>query len=385
MTAGTEKASPSIANPASPPRAVPHLRTARLEDYPQIQQLESSHGLLTLSPQDWQSILLENPLRRRLGKDWPIGWVLEDSQGRIVGSLASVASLYTFRGRELVAATGRAWVVASEYRGMALWLMDEYFNQNADLFINTTVNSMAVDPFIAFGSARVPLGDWEKAAYWVTGYRGFARAALRIKRIPFPGVLSFPAAAGLWAKDAFNIKSLPTRARSLEIDQARSFDERFDAFWNELVRQNPQRLLGVRDSKTLSWHFAGPMRAGHLWILTASRGGLMRAYAIFKRQDHPSSGLIRMRLVDYQCLDAEDWLPTFLTVALQRARTENIFTLEHVGCDLPKMRAFDTVAPYRRKLPSWPYYYKAADAAIETELLNPKVWDPSTFDGDASL
>ena len=141
---------------------LPNLRPARFDDYPQIQKLESLFGLLSLSDQDWRAIWLDNPLRARLGESWPIGWVLEEASGLIVGSLANIPSRYCYRGHELIAATGRGWVVMPEYRGVALWLMDEYFNQpGADLFINTTVNSMAVDPFSAFGSVRVPLGDWE--------------------------------------------------------------------------------------------------------------------------------------------------------------------------------------------------------------------------------
>ena len=53
-----------IQNPAptSPPRALPWLRPARFEDYPQIQQLESAHGLLSLPAQDWHDLCLGNPL-----------------------------------------------------------------------------------------------------------------------------------------------------------------------------------------------------------------------------------------------------------------------------------------------------------------------------------
>ncbi len=387
MTTGAESASPaSQATTARLQPAVPNLRVARFDDYPQIQRLESSHGLLTLSPRDWQSVWADNPLRDRLGEDWPIGWVLEDAQCRIVGSLANIPSLFTLNGQELVAATGRAWVVSAEYRGMALWLMDEYFNQNAvDLFINTTVNSLAVDPFTAFGSTRVPLGDWETAAYWITAYRGFARAALRIKNIPLPGVLAIPAAGLLRAKDSFSAKPFPRGGSSSDVAEAGSFGARFDQFWRTLLTQNPHKLLAVRDARTLAWHFGGPLRQGHVWILTASRSGLMRAYAILKRQDHPASGLTRMRLVDYQNLDSEDHLPVLLNVALQRARAQGIHTVEHVGCDLPKMRSFDAFAPYRRKLPSWPYYFKAADATIDAALRDRQAWDPSTFDGDASL
>ena len=378
---------PTSAPVKSPQRPLPQLRATRLDDYPQIQRLESSHELLTLPAGDWARMWLDNPLRSRLGKDWPFGWVLEDSAGHIVGSLANITSLYRFAGREVVAVTGRGWVVSAEYRGAALLLMDEYFNQGrADLFINTTVNSMAVDPFSAFGSARVPLGDWETAAYWVTGYTGFARTALRIKHVPLPSLLALPAAAVLKVKDVVTAQQFGDANTSAAVEQAANFDARFDAFWHELAEQNNNRLLGVRDRQTLAWHFAGPLRAGQAWIFTASRDQKMRAYAVFKRQDHPPSGLVRMRLVDYQSIDARvDLLPSLINAALRKCVAEEIHTLEHVGCGLPKMQAFDRVAPYRRTLPAWPFYYHAADPTLNEALRNPKVWDPSTFDGDASL
>ncbi len=49
------------------------------------------------------------------------------------------------------------------------------------------------------------------------------------------------------------------------------------------------------------------------------------------------------------------------------------------------MESFDHFAPHRRKLPSWPFYYHAADPTLAAELCRPEVWDPSTFDGDASI
>lgn len=383
MTLGASTPAP----PKSPQVPLPQLRPTRLDDYPQIQRLESSHGLLTLPAENWARMWLDNPLRSRLGDDWPFGWVLEDTAGVIVGSLANIPSLYRFQDRELVSVTGRGWVVREDYRGAALLLMDEYFNQDrADLFINTTVNSMAVDPFSAFGSARVPLGDWETAAYWVTGYPGFARTALRIKNVPMPGVFAIPAAAVLKLKDAITSRPIANGTPSATIEQASHFDARFDAFWKELSSQNRGRLVGVRDCPTLTWHFAGPLRAGQAWIMTASNNGMMRAYAVLKRQDHPPSGLTRMRLVDYQTVDAEnDLLPGIVAAALKRCAAEGIHTLEHVGCGLPKTHAIDGVAPYRRKLPAWPFYYHAADSDLNAALRNPLVWDPSTYDGDASL
>src|SRR5262249_41935326 len=111
-------------------------------------------------------------------------------------------------------------------------------------------------------------------------------------------------------------------------------------------------------------------------------------YCILKRTDQPQGmqGLTRMRLVDFQTLEpGANLLPGLLRAALRRCAAEGIHVLEHLGCDLPKMRSFDRFAPYRRKLPAWKYYYKAANPALDDELRKPEVWDPSTFDGDASL
>jgi hypothetical protein len=365
--------------------AAPELRLASLDDYDRIAQLEAANQLGSMPRDDWRNLWLNNPLWPRLGKQWPVGWLLEDAGGRLVGSIVNIPTRYTFRGRELICANGRGWVVAPEFRGFALWVMSEYFNQpGADLFINTTVAPIA-EPKIGALSDRVPLGDFETIAYWVTGYRGFAKKALQKLRVPAAGLFAFPAAAALWLQDALRARPLPAAPPWIVIDSADVFDGRFDAFWNELAGQNPDKLLGVRDSRSLAWHFAGQQRAGRLWILTAARGGLLRAYAIFKRQDR-GDGVRRMQLVDYQTLEPdEDLLPGLLHAALRRCASENLYVLEQVGCGLPKLASFDGYAPYRRKLPCWPFYYRAADPAIQALLANPEAWDPSTFDGDASF
>ena len=78
-------------------------------------------------------------------------------------------------------------------------------------------------------------------------------------------------------------------------------------------------------------------------------------------------------------------LPGLIKAALRHGAAEGIDVLEHIGCGLPKMAAVDRYAPYRRKLPSWQYFYRATDAAIASQLQRPEAWDPSMFDGDASF
>jgi hypothetical protein len=329
----------------------------------------------------WQG----NPLWPQLGKRWPIGWVVETAAGEIVGSLGNIPVLYQFRGEHLIAVTGRGWVVAPEYRGRyPLRLLDERFNQpGVDVFIDTTVGPMARacgDRFLS----RVPAGDWETIAYCVTGYRAFATRAFQKLNVPLARVLGPLAGAALRLKDVTFGEKFPKARSSFVIEATDRFDSRFDAFWGELLRQNSDTLLAARDSTTLSWHFSRPMRRERLWILTASRNGQLRAYCIFIRQNQAGE-LRRMRLVDYQTIDRDvDLLPDLLRVALRHCVAENICVLDKPGVGLAKMRAFDDFAPYRRKQ-SWPLFYRANDPALAVELRQPKVWDPSEYDGDASL
>src|SRR5205085_801276 len=102
-----------------------------------------------------------------------------------------------------------------------------------DLFLSTTVGTRAVETLGAMAS-RIPLGDWQAAAYWVTGYRGFTRRALAKLGVPLAGALALPAAAVLWLKDAGLARALPACPAGFAVAQAGGFDSRFDDFWQEL-------------------------------------------------------------------------------------------------------------------------------------------------------
>jgi len=365
--------------------APPRFRIASLDDYDRIAQLEASQGLGTMPAADWRNLWANNPLWPRLREKWPVGWLFEDAAGRLVGSLVNIPTLYTFRGRELICANGRGWVSTPEYRSYALQLMSEYFDQpGAELFMNNTV-ALNAAPVLSALSQRVPLGDFQTSAFWVTGYRGFAKKVLQKMFGPAAGLLGDPAAVALWLKDRVSARALPAISNSFSIEFANGFDGRFNAFWKELVAQNAEKLLGVRDSRSLAWHFAFHLRTKRLWIMTATRNGVMRAYGILKRHDG-ADGIRRMQLVDYQTLEPdEDLLPGLLHGALERCKSENLFALEQVGCGIPKRAGFDTYAPHRHKFECWRFYFQAADPTIRAQLERPEVWDPSTFDGDASF
>ena len=364
---------------AAPSRGRVRLRELSFDDYEQVAALTSRYGLGGRTEEDWRHFWVNNPAWR---KGWPLGWVLENSEGRVVGHMGSIPLAYELDGRPLVVSAGRAWVVDEEYRAYASLLLDELFHQpGVDLWLNTTVNRHAAPLYALFDSPPVPAGHWERAAFWITNYRGFAQSALRTRVPKLAGALSGPAGAALWTKDFLaraNRRMASDTTYEIQLEQG--FDGRFDAFWFELREKHDGILRAVRSRAVLEWHFAHHLRRGQVWIWTASRDGRMVAYAIFYRKDKAALSLARVRFVDFQSLD--DHAPSFrpmLTRMLDVCRAEGIHVLEDMGCAMTDCRA-----PHERTLPSWLFHYQASAALAET-LRDPLRWQPTLFDGDSSL
>src|SRR6266404_1699960 len=163
----------------------PKLREARFEDYEQIFSLESRYGLDPENYEEWSHLWRENPLYRELQPGWPIGWVIETENKRIVGSMGNIPLPYEFEGKRIVAASGRALVAEPAYRSAALLLLDRLINQpGVDLYLNNTMSQEAASSFSMFECPRVPVGIWNESAFWITHYRGFAQSVLIKKHYP---------------------------------------------------------------------------------------------------------------------------------------------------------------------------------------------------------
>jgi hypothetical protein len=354
------------------------VREASFDDYQQIAAIEKRTNLGNRAEGDWLRFWLENPEYKR-NQHWPVGWVLENGDGQIVGSICNIPLEYELEGRRMVAATGRGWVVDPVYRTYACLLLEEFFHQEGvDLFVNTTVNQHAAPAYRTFDSPPVPQGAWDHTAFWITRYRGFARCVVAAKRWPRGPWLVLPIALGLWCRDILARKSV-RGAAGLTVKREDGFDGRFDVFWEELRRQNPHLLLAVRSREALDWHFQYLLRRNRLYILTISEQDRLIAYSIFCRKDEEQLGLKRVRIVDYQALDGRATLAPMLAWMLQTCRREGIHMLEDVGCCIDQ-----AAAPYRRKLGSWLFYYKA-NCTLAARLNGSASWRTSLFDGDASL
>jgi len=204
--------------------------------------------------------------------------------------------------------------------------------------------------------------------------------------IPVSPVLNYPVSTALFCWDKFRDSTPRATGSTSEIRLCSEFNGRFDDFWEELKFQKNNALLAVRTRDTPEWHFRNSLSRRSIWILTASKGSRLVAYAIFDRPDNLALGLKRVRLVDFQALNgSEKELGAVLGFLLRKGLEEGIHVLETAGCWLDRPGFPRISAPHKRTLSSWMYYYRAIDKSLSQALADADAWTPSFFDGDASL
>lgn len=368
-------------------RQAVRIREASFDDYSQIVELQSRHGLTRKHFVEWKHLWANNPAFTQSPVKLPIGWVLELPDQRIVGYLGNIPLFYEFGGQRLLASAAHAWVVDTRYRSYSLQLLDRYFSQKSvELFLSATIGPAAAEAFAVFPSVPVPVGDWDRSSFWITNYQRFVASWLSMKGLSFAKPLSYVFSIAPLVKRALPNGTWCSASKHLKLRGCSVIDDRFDFFWNGLRDANPHLLLGVRSRDILDWHFRYALANNRAWMVVVSEGSLITAYAVFLRHDNQEYGLKRMRLVDFQTVDGNTAvLPQMLGWALERCRNEGIDMFETIGFCSEKRNRITSMAPYERKLPSWLYYYKARDKSLADRLDDPRVWDPSQFDGDASL
>jgi hypothetical protein len=361
------------------------VREACFQDYEQIMALQGRYGLTVRGYEDWSRLWLGNPLYGRLKSRWPIGWVLEDPTGRIVGSIGNMPLPYEWDGEKITASSGISWVAEPAYRGPSLLLLDMLINQpGVDVYLNSTVTKAAQKAIEVSECRRVPVGVWDERGFWITNHRGFSASWLVKNGIGAANLLSYPVAVASWMND--RLRRREPLQRSTSVEACSEFDNRFDEFWSELRRRRRNQLVGVRSSEVLNWHFGDSMRKKQLWIGVIPVHGKIAAFAVFDRRDNPQYRLKRMRLADYQSLDGTDeLLGPLLSWALERCRRTGIHMFENVGRWLEKGELVARSAPYRSTLNAWSYYYRATNGQLAEPLRSPGAWWPTLFDGNASL
>ncbi|HWY54540.1 MAG TPA: hypothetical protein VNZ03_08760 [Terriglobales bacterium] len=379
---------PADGVPTDPvPKSSVRFRQVRFDDYRQISELQARYGMETETSEAWIHLWADNPACQSL-PNWPIGWLLENEDNRVVGYIGNLPRCYQLGSRNVIVTSTRGLVVDERYRSYSVPLLSLFFNQKqVDLFLDTTVGPGALKAHEIFRARRVPAGIWDQAFFWITNYKGFSASLLARKEMrEAKGLLHYPLSAGLFLRDTLEGRTLRIRRNGLEPSFCTKLDERFEDFWQTLRKSSPDRLLANRSQPMLDWHFKHALADGRAWVMTLSEGSKLSAYAVFLRQDNPLFSLKRVRLVDFQALNGQtELLRPLLCHAFERCRREGIHMLEAMGFAPEKQRVIDSLLPHKRVLSSWRYFYKTANPELAEILKNPEVWDPSCFDGDASL
>lgn len=369
--------------------AAPNLREASFDDYPQIALLQAERRMNVRSREEWRHLWKGNPAYLEMEGKWPIGWVLEAGR-KIVGYVGNIPERYELNGRRLTAACGYSWVIAPAYSAYSLLLLYEYLRQKgADLCLSTTAGSQSYKAHIALGALPVPAGVWDRSSVWITNYEGFVASWLERKKWPMPGVMSYPICAALSARDVIRQLGMHRKSNGnghIKVKFCDGFDERFDSFWQALRAENPNTLLADHSRPALEWHFRQALLEKKLWVATVDEGAALCAYAIFKIQSEPADPMQRAVFIDFQSTAKKPSLfYAVLERAIERCCATGIHVLQTVGLSPRGVGDISLFAPYKIRLQTPPYLYKALNHSLAGVLSDPQVWAPSLFDGDATV
>lgn len=342
------------------------------------------NGLAVRDWESWRHLWLHADSALE-GASWTKGWLLEDSQGEVVGSLANIPQEYFWNGRRIVAACASQWAVDEAHRSQSVWLAARFFQQRgADLLLNTTANEAAGRVFAGLKAERPPSSACNQVRYWVTDYRQAVAAKLG-KWFPGAGCLGWIVAAAVGGCRSF--RSRKAAASDLSIEVAAGFDDRFNILW-QAIRNRRDRLLAVRDAAALAWRFGNVLRRGAATILIAHRQASPIGYAVVVRIQDQARGLERWRIADLQARDEANEAivcRAIVAQAMELARRSGAATLELYGQSTEKLASLAALKPRIWIQPTWPFYYKALSQDLAVALAADTAWDPALIDGDACL
>ena len=358
------------------------LRECSHDDYDSVMALRKKFGMGTQDVSEWNNIWKYNPIYNEYNEKWPIGWVLEKA-GLIVGYVGNTYIPYYYQNNRIIAAVGISLVVDKGYRGFVLPLLDQLVNQNQPhVFLVTTANFAASKRLEAFKCKRVP--NYYAPIYWIINYRSFINKIINIKG-SIPRFMGHPAAIALSLRDKLFNNNLVLKIER-KLNKYNFFDEKFNDFWEKLKNKYSNKLLCIRDSLNLNWHFNRKINKKEILILTDEQNDLLLSYAIFCINYANPQGINKLELVDFQTIDNDyNILNQMISFAIREFRNSKLDILEVIGFDYGKRKVLESLHPYHRKIDHCPYYYKINKRKLPVLIDSPQIWDLCSYDGDASL
>ena len=365
------------------------LREALFSDFEAVRELKRRWGLIPDSFDNWERLWRRNPALQHPQFAPPIGWVLV-SEGRPVGYLGNVPSLYRYGDRTLTAVTGHGFVVEPAHRAVSLTLMAAFFRQKSvDLYLTTTAIAAVGKITRAFKSDPLPQPDYEKVLFWVLQPGLFARNVMAKLRIQptLSAVGGTIASLAIRTDNVFRRRWPRGGSRSVSVKKilVNDIGDDFQSLWERKLGEGP-RLLADRSPATLQWHFETPGDPGTTSVFSCYRNKELVGYAVIRDDPKQATGSRRSVIADMlaQRVDPEV-LRALFVAAYHHAKGAGSHTLELLGFPHNVREVCLQWNPYSRKYPACPFFYKAADPALHKTLAESSLWYASPFDGDTTL
>jgi hypothetical protein len=365
------------------------IREAKFADYEAITGLKQRWGLTPDPLENWKHLWQRNPALKHMQTSGAIGWVVE-AEGRVVGYLASISSLYHFEGKTLTAVVGSGFVAEPAYRAHTVRLMAAFYAQKpVDLYISTTAVEATGKIACAFGCVPMPQPDYETVIFWVLRPYPFAQTVMRKLQIkpalsPVVGIL---ASLALRMDKLFRRRWPRGSAKDLTLSEIKvsEIGEDFEILWNEKLGEGT-RLLADRSLEFLRWHYNVPKDGAKTSVLCCRKQGQLIGYLMIRDEAGNANGLRRSLVADMIAKqDDPEIVKALIVAAYKHAKQAGSHVLEVQGFPAGIRRLCAQWNPYSRTFPATPFYYKGAAPALHKTLSDGALWYGTPFDGDTTL
>lgn len=253
------------------------IRPIRMEDAAEVSALLDWAWFAPRSQAGWRW-LCRTP-RSREARAIPVGYVAEDSDGRVGGVFGLFIQDYASSRGEAIGGTGHTLIVHPRLRGASRPLIDAALD-HAALFGVTVLNgnARAAALYARHGFQPWPVERGDLSLVWITDPLAImaeraARAGLD-RRGP-----SAPRPSERFMRDRVFQTELHQLGPHTRVMSVEDIDERFEAFWEDLAGEG--RLTARRDAASWRWRMTDPDRTRDplllVWMDGEAIGGLLLA------------------------------------------------------------------------------------------------------------
>lgn len=367
------------------------IRKLNYRDIDDVTNLHATQGWSAPSVTAWKHIFEANPAVDPVKHC--LGWALEHND-QVVGYLLNIRQLYTLRGETIEAAAAASLLVAPEHGVHSLKLLNRFRQQeDTDVFLTNTAAPVTSDLLRFLKFRPLPQEGYKTNLFWILRSRPFLNSAIRkrYQRTKFSSPASYVGAPALdialFLRRIFGKSRVPRssekrrqKVRFGEIE----LNSKFDSFW-ELTSQANMRMMAVRDTNTLRWHFKD-FRDPKCRLLGAMKDDCLVGYAIIIRRDNKELGLSRAKIADMVVANEDPGIASGLfKMAMTYARNDGAAMLEIEGLPNSIRGPLHTASPLTISHEKNPFWFWSPNKSILETLSEVDTWYAGLYDGDGSL